>query len=158
MAGAGAVRQGQVFVEVSADTKGFFAALRRVNDQISQVGGSLSSFGTQLAAMGAAVAGPIAAAGVAFASTNAEVMKATEAMQSVGEEVGKAVAPAYVGLMKVLGESAQKTAEWIAANQKLVRQVMLAGGAVLGIGTAFIFAGKAIAGATSVLSDRKSVV
>lgn len=62
---AGRVKAGQVFVEIGADPRAFFAALNRINRQIGAVGRSVASAGAKLGAIGAGVAAPFAAAAVA---------------------------------------------------------------------------------------------
>lgn len=62
---AGKVKAGQVFVEIGADPRAFFAALNKINRQIGAVGRSIASAGAKLGAIGAGVAAPFAAAAVA---------------------------------------------------------------------------------------------
>jgi TP901 family phage tail tape measure protein len=68
MAGASAVRGGQVFVEIGGDPRKLFAALNKIGKDISSVGSKMAGLGTKMAGVGAALAAPIALATRQFAS------------------------------------------------------------------------------------------
>ncbi len=132
---ASAVRGGQVYVEIGANPSKLLNALRIVNTQIGNLGGGLSSVGQTMAAAGAAISGPIMAAGIAFASQNEAVLRAQESLLSLGQAVGSAVAPAVVGVSKVITRMADAAARFVRENEDLVRQVLAVGGALAGVGT-----------------------
>ena len=54
-----AVRGGQVFIEIGADPKKFFAALNGLQKRIGQMGASLTNLGTRMATVGTALALPL---------------------------------------------------------------------------------------------------
>jgi TP901 family phage tail tape measure protein len=68
MATAGGIRMGKVFVEIGADPKKFFTALNGISKSVGKVGSSMSSLGSRLMGVGAAVAAPLALATRQFAS------------------------------------------------------------------------------------------
>lgn len=79
---ATAVRGGQVFIEIGADPKKFFAALNGLQKRIGQMGSSMSSLGTKMAGLGAATLAPFALAvrqGSAFQSTLLNIKASTGA-------------------------------------------------------------------------------
>lgn len=131
---ASAVRGGQVYVEIGANPSKLLNALRIVNTQIGNLGSGLSSVGRTMALAGSAIAGPIMAAGTAFASQNAEVLRAQASLVSLGEAVGKAVAPAVVGASNAIAGMAEAAARFVRENEELVRQVLAVGGALVGVG------------------------
>ena len=132
---ASAVRGGQVYVEIGANPSKLLNALRIVNTQIGNLGSGLSSVGQTMAAAGAAISGPIMAAGIAFANQNDAVLRAQASLLSLGEAVGKAVAPAVVGASNAIADMADSAARFVRDNEDLVRQVLAVGGALVGVGT-----------------------
>jgi TP901 family phage tail tape measure protein len=76
---AGKVRQGGVFVEIGADARQFFSALQRVNRQIASAGRAMQSFGAKMAAVGTALAAPLALAARQFATFD-DAIRATAAV------------------------------------------------------------------------------
>lgn len=137
---ASAVRGGQVYVEIGANPSKLLNALRIVNTQIGNLGSGLSSVGQTMAAAGAAISGPIMAAGIAFANQNDAVLRAQASLLSLGEAVGKAVAPAVVGASNAIAGMADAAARFVRENEDLVRQVLAVGGALAGVGTLlFVF-------------------
>ena len=76
---ASKVRQGGVFVEIGADASKFFAALARVNRQISKAGAAMQQLGTRMTAIGAAIAAPIGLASRQFATFD-DAIRATAAV------------------------------------------------------------------------------
>ena len=132
---ASAVRGGQVYVEIGANPSKLLNALRIVNTQIGSLGDGLSSVGRTMALAGSAIAGPIMAAGMAFANQNAEVLRAQAALVSLGDAVGKAVAPAVVGASNAIAGMAEAAARFVRENEDLVRQVLAVGSALVGVGT-----------------------
>ena len=137
---ASAVRGGQVYLEIGANPSKLLNALRIVNTQIGNLGSGLSSVGQTMAAAGAAISGPIMAAGIAFANQNDAVLRAQESLLSLGQAVGKAVAPAVVGASNAIAGMADAAARFVRENEDLVRQVLAVGGALAGVGTLlFVF-------------------
>jgi TP901 family phage tail tape measure protein len=79
---AGAIKGGQVYVEIGADPKKFFAALNGLQKRIGQMGSSMTSLGTKMAGLGAATLAPFALAvrqGSAFQSTLLNIKASTGA-------------------------------------------------------------------------------
>jgi hypothetical protein len=132
---ASAVRGGQVYVEIGANPSKLLNALRIVNTQIGSLGSGMASVGKTMAVAGSAIAGPIMAAGMAFANQNAEVLRAQAALVSLGDAVGKAVAPAVVGASNAIAGMAEAAARFVRENEELVRQVLAVGSALVGVGT-----------------------
>ena len=132
---ASAVRGGQVYVEIGANPSKLLNALRIVNTQIGNLGSGMASVGKTMAVAGSAIAGPIMAAGMAFASQNAEVLRAQASLVSLGEAVGSAVAPAVVGASNAIAGMAEAAARFVRENEELVRQVLAVGSALVGVGT-----------------------
>jgi hypothetical protein len=132
---ASAVRGGQVYVEIGANPSKLLNALRIVNTQIGNLGSGMASVGKTMAVAGSAIAGPIMAAGTAFASQNAEVLRAQASLVSLGEAVGSAVAPAVVGASNAIAGMAEAAARFVRENEELVRQVLAVGSALVGVGT-----------------------
>ncbi len=64
---AGRIRQGGVFVEIGADARQFFAALNKVQKEVARVGQAMTSMGSRMAGIGAAIGAPIALAARQFA-------------------------------------------------------------------------------------------
>jgi TP901 family phage tail tape measure protein len=59
---------GRAFVEIGADTRKLFAALKNINTRIGKLGSSMAGLGTRMMGVGAAMAAPIALATKQFAS------------------------------------------------------------------------------------------
>lgn len=150
---ASAVRGGQVYVEIGANPSKLLNALRIVNTQIGNLGSGLSSVGQTMAAAGAAISGPIMAAGIAFASQNEAVLRAQESLLSLGQAVGSAVAPAVVGASNAIAGMADAAARFVRENEELVRQVLAVGGALAGVGTLLFAFGNGLSLISSVASN-----
>ena len=144
MGSAGAVRQGRVFVEIGADSKGFFAELQRVNARIGSLGDTLRSVGLGMTAVGAAIAGPIMALGGAFVEQTGEMLAMKRALADVGRAVGEAVAPAFVGMANVVAGAARAVAKFIRENQHLVRLAVVIGGYFAAWGSVTVAVGVAM--------------
>jgi hypothetical protein len=93
---AGAVRQGQVYVEIGADPKKLFAALGTVNKQIGRLGSSMMTIGNRLMGVGTAITAPILGAATAFSEVGDAVAKmaartglSTEAVSAFGFAAGQ---------------------------------------------------------------------
>lgn len=125
---ASAVRGGQVYVEIGANPSKFIAALSSINTKIADVGMTLESAGMGMAAIGAAIAGPIMAVGGAFVERTAEMENMQRALKDVGNAVGEAVAPAFVGIANVVAGAAKAVAKFVRDNQGLVRLAVAVGG------------------------------
>lgn len=125
---ASAVRGGQVYVEIGANPSKFIAALSSINTKIADVGMTLESAGMGMAAVGAAIAGPIMAVGGAFVERTAEMENMQRALKDVGNAVGEAVAPAFVGIANVVAGAAKAVAKFVRDNQGLVRLAVAVGG------------------------------
>jgi hypothetical protein len=141
---ASAVRGGQVYVEIGANPSKLLNALRIVNTQIGNLGSGMASVGKTMAVAGSAIAGPIMAAGMAFANQNAEVLRAQASLVSLGEAVGSAVAPAVVGASNAIAGMAEAAARFVRENEDLVRQVLAVGGALVGVGALLFTFGKGL--------------
>jgi hypothetical protein len=152
---ASAVRGGQVYVEIGANPSKLLNALRIVNTQIGNLGAGMESVGTSMMVAGAAITAPIMAAGMAFASQNAEVLRAQESLVSLGQAVGNAVAPAVVGASNAIAGMADAAARFVRENEVLVRQVLAVGGALTGAGALLFGFGK---GLSMVASIAKNIV
>ena len=63
--GASGVKQGNVYIEIGADPRKFFAAVNRVNARLGQMGRNLSNAGSSIAGFGLGFAAPFAGAVVA---------------------------------------------------------------------------------------------
>ena len=74
-----AVRGGQVFIEIGADPKKFFAALNGLQKRIGQMGASLTNLGTRMATVGTALALPLGLAMRNFAQFD-DAIRATGAV------------------------------------------------------------------------------
>ena len=88
---ASAVRGGQVYVEIGANPSKLLAALSTINTKIADVGMTLETAGAGMAAIGAAIAGPILAVGGAFVAQTAEMENMRAALKDIGTAVGEAV-------------------------------------------------------------------
>jgi TP901 family phage tail tape measure protein len=76
---ASSVRMGRAFVEIGADTRKLFAALKNINTRIGKLGSSMAGLGTRMMGVGAAMAAPIALATRQFASFD-DAIRATAAV------------------------------------------------------------------------------
>lgn len=141
---ASAVRGGQVYIEIGADSSRAIAALGRINAVVGNLGGGLSKLGKTFMGAGAAIVAPIMAAGMAFAGQDEAVVRAQESLMSFGQAVGQAVAPAIVGVAKVITGMAESAARFVRENEDLVRQVLAAGGALVGVGALMFAFGKTL--------------
>jgi hypothetical protein len=139
---ASAVRGGQVYIEIGADSSRAIAALGRINAVVGKMGGGLAKLGTSFMAAGTAIVAPIMAAGMAFSSQNEEVLRAQKSLMSLGESVGQAVAPAIVGVANAIAGMAESAARFVRENEELVRQVLAVGGALVGVGALMFGFGK----------------
>jgi hypothetical protein len=133
---ASAVRGGQVYVEIGANPSKFLSALSTINTKVADVGMTLESAGMGMAAIGAAIAGPIMAVGGAFVERTAEIQNMERALKDVGNAVGEAVAPAFVGIANVVAGAAKAVAKFVRDNQGLVRLAVAVGGYFTVWGTA----------------------
>lgn len=70
---------GQVFVEIGADSRRFFAALGKLNKEIGKIGKSMQGLGTRMMGVGAAIAAPIGLAARQFAAFD-DAIRATAAV------------------------------------------------------------------------------
>ena len=139
--GASAVRGGQVYVEIGANPNKFLAALASINTRVADVGDTLRSAGVGMSALGAAIAGPILGIGAAFVEQTAEMQAMNAALKDVGNAVGEAVAPAFVGLANVVAGAAKAVAKFVRENQPLVRMVVAVGGYLMAWGAALTTVG-----------------
>jgi len=149
---AGAVRGGQVFVEIKAEDGKLLAKLRGINERIGQVGETLKSAGLGMAAFGAAISGPILGLGMAFVEQTAEMQAMNRALKDVGQAVAEAVAPAFVGFANIIAGAAKAVSKFIRANQGLIRAAVVVGGyftawglATYGVGVAMSTLSRAVA-------------
>ena len=149
---AGAVRGGQVFVEIKAEDSKLIAKLRGINERIGQVGETLKSAGLGMAAFGAAISGPILGLGMAFVEQTAEMQAMNRALKDVGQAVAEAVAPAFVGFANIIAGAAKAVSKFIRANQGLIRAAVVVGGyftawglATYGVGVAMSTLSRAVA-------------
>lgn len=110
---AGRVRQGGVFIEIGADPKKFFAAMNRVNQRISRLGGSLRSFGTKVSAAAAGMAVPMALAGQQFAQFD-DAIRAVQAVTGTFGAKGAAAFQALTDTARELGATTSFTASEVA--------------------------------------------
>jgi TP901 family phage tail tape measure protein len=81
---ASRVRAGQVFVEIGADPRKFFATLGRLNKAMGSIGRNVASVGTRMAGIGAGMAAPIIAsvnAGTKFENVLLGIRASTGATQ-----------------------------------------------------------------------------
>jgi hypothetical protein len=138
---ASAVRGGQVYVEIGANPNKFLAALSSINTRVADVGDTLRSAGIGMSALGAAIAGPILGIGAAFVEQTAEMQAMNAALKDVGNAVGEAVAPAFVGLANVVAGAARAVAKFVRDNQPLVRMVVAVGGYLMAWGAALTVVG-----------------
>ena len=141
---ASAVRGGQVYIEIGADSSRAIAALGRINAVVGNLGGGLSKLGKTFMGAGAAIVAPIMAAGMAFAGQDEAVVRAQESLMSLGQAVGQAVAPAIVGVAKAITGMAESASRFVRDNEQLVRQVLAVGGALVGVGALMFGFGKTL--------------
>ena len=111
-----------MFVEIGADPRAFFSALKRMNKAVANIGTSLSSGGGRLAAAGAGMTAPLVAAvrqGAAFESTMLAIKASTGATSG---EIDKIKASA-MQMSQALGvgptEAAQGMLELLKAGMSL---------------------------------------
>jgi hypothetical protein len=133
---ASAVRGGQVYVEIGANPSKLMSALSTINTKIADVGMTLETAGLGMAAIGAAIAGPIMAVGGAFVERTAEMEQMNRALKDIGNAVGEAVAPAFVGIANVVAGAAKAVANFVRQNQQLIRLAVAVGGYFTVWGTA----------------------
>jgi hypothetical protein len=133
---ASAVRGGQVYVEIGANPSKLMSALTTINTKIADVGMTLETAGLGMAAIGAAIAGPIMAVGGAFVERTAEMEQMNRALKDIGNAVGEAVAPAFVGIANVVAGAAKAVANFVRQNQQLIRLAVAVGGYFTVWGTA----------------------
>jgi hypothetical protein len=133
---ASAVRGGQVYVEIGANPSKLMSALSSINTKIADVGMTLETAGLGMAAIGAAIAGPIMAVGGAFVERTAEMENMNRALKDIGNAVGEAVAPAFVGIANVVAGAAKAVANFVRQNQQLIRLAVAVGGYFTVWGTA----------------------
>jgi len=83
------VRGGQVFVEIGADSKKFFAALASVQKGIGKIGSSMRNLGSRMAAIGAGIALPVGLAVRQFAAFDDAIRATAAVSQASGAELQK---------------------------------------------------------------------
>jgi hypothetical protein len=150
---ASAVRGGQVYVEIGANPSKLLAALSTINTKIGDVGMTLESAGMGMAAIGAAIAGPIMAVGGAFVENTAEMQNMKRALTDVGRAVAEAVAPAFVGMANVIAGAAKAVAKFVRDNQGLVRLAVVIGGYFTAWGAATYAVGFAMTSLSRVVAS-----
>lgn len=155
---ASAVRGGQVYVEIGANPSKLLNALRIVNTQVGNLGSSVAGIGVKMAAAGGAIAAPIEGMAYAVASQNVEVLNAQKSLVDLGREVGNAVAPAFVGMAKVVSGAAQAVSRFIRENPKLVQQLLAAGYALTGVGVGLVVFGTTLAKVTNVVGPAATAI
>jgi TP901 family phage tail tape measure protein len=111
---ASSVRMGRAFVEIGADTRKLFAALKNINTRIGKLGSSMAGLGTRMMGVGAAMAAPIALATRQFASfddairlTGAVSGASGAALQSLNDrarELGATTSFTAVQVANLMGE------------------------------------------------------
>lgn len=113
---ASRVRAGQVFVEIGADPRKFFATLGKLNKAMGQIGRNVASVGTRMAGIGAGMAAPIIAsvnAGTRFenvllgirASTGAtqdQIDRIKTASMAMSQALGVGPTEAAAGMLELL--------------------------------------------------------
>jgi hypothetical protein len=125
-----------VYVEIGANPSKLMSALTTINTKIADVGMTLETAGLGMAAIGAAIAGPIMAVGGAFVERTAEMENMNRALKDIGNAVGEAVAPAFVGIANVVAGAAKAVANFVRQNQQLIRLAVAVGGYFTVWGTA----------------------
>jgi len=110
------VRAGQVYVEIGADPRKFFAALGKLNKAVGTMGRSLSMSGAALTGIGAGMAAPIVAAVAAGArfedrllaikastgATQGELDRVKSAAMGMSEALGVGPTEAAAGMLELL--------------------------------------------------------
>lgn len=81
------VRGGQVFVEIGADPKKFFAALTKLNGQIGKLGASMQNVGAKMTAIGVGLGVPIGLAVRQFAAFDDAIRATAAVSQASGREL-----------------------------------------------------------------------
>jgi TP901 family phage tail tape measure protein len=81
------VRGGQVFVEIGADPKKFFAALTKLNGQIGKLGASMQNVGAKMTAIGVGLGVPIGLAIRQFAAFDDAIRATAAVSQASGREL-----------------------------------------------------------------------
>lgn len=81
------VRGGQVFVEIGADSKKFFAALASVQKGIGKIGSSMRNLGSRMAAIGAGIGLPVGLAVRQFAAFDDAIRATAAVSQASGAEL-----------------------------------------------------------------------
>lgn len=116
------VRGGQVFVEIGADPRKFFAALTKLNGQIGKIGRSMASVGAKLSAFGTMAAAPFAAAAVAGSRFESTLLAVKASTNATAAELA-AVKAAAMGTSEALGvgptEATQGFLELLKAGMSL---------------------------------------
>jgi hypothetical protein len=83
-ASASGIRAGKAYVELGTDNSGLSKGLKNATAKLQSFGGSLTSVGKKLLAVGAGIGGPLLAAAKVFASVGSE-------MQDLSEKTGASV-------------------------------------------------------------------
>jgi TP901 family phage tail tape measure protein len=113
---ASRVRAGQVFVEIGADPRKFFAGIGKLNKAMGAIGRNMTSVGTRMAGVGAGMAAPIVAsiaAGTRFenvllgirASTGAtqeQIDRITASSMAMSQALGVGPTEAAAGMLELL--------------------------------------------------------
>jgi TP901 family phage tail tape measure protein len=81
------IRGGQVFVEIGADPKKFFAALTKLNGQIGKLGASMQNVGAKMTAIGVGLGVPIGLAVRQFAAFDDAIRATAAVSQASGREL-----------------------------------------------------------------------
>ena len=84
---ASAVRGGQVYVEIGADPKKFFAALNGLQKRIGQMGSALTNLGGRMAGVGTALSVPLGLAMRNFAQFDDAIRATAAVSQASGAEL-----------------------------------------------------------------------
>jgi hypothetical protein len=138
---ASAVRGGQVYVEIGANPSKLLNALRLVNTKVAGIGEAMASAGVRASSAGAAMAAPIAGLGMAMAAQTQEFSNAKAAVVDLSNAIGSAVAPAFVGVAKIVAEVTKSVTEFVRAHPEAVRQVAALGAVLVGVGVPLIGVG-----------------
>jgi TP901 family phage tail tape measure protein len=113
---ASGVKQGNVYIEIGADPRKFFAAVNRVNARLGQMGRNLSSAGSSVAGFGLAFAAPFAGAvmagtkfqnvllniGASTGQTAAQLESVRAASMSMSQSLGVGPTEAAQGMLELL--------------------------------------------------------
>lgn len=84
---ASRVRAGQVFVEIGADPRKFFASLGKLNKAMGQIGKNIGSVGTRMSGIGVGMAAPIGLAVRQFAAFDDAIRATAAVSQASGREL-----------------------------------------------------------------------